>query len=221
MSVCYSVYHCVCLSVCLSTGGPNMTTYRPVQTCSFGEQPPAPAPLLPTWGNPALVLTNPFYQYGIPQARPQPQPVWTCSLCSPYIYEQAGGWPSTQMPSCLYVTTRVLSCSRYITHTRRCFVDPLWFTLWSGDQGFTLNIVTDGKLNGSPKISPATMSVLGSISIVLAFGRKPSESNVFVHMMLFLAERNIEIFETLFQFWDYQETWYLLCYIQCQSSFSR
>ena len=45
----------------------------------------------------------------------------------------------------------------------------------------------------SPKISPATMSVLGSISIVLAFGRKLTESNVFVHVVVFLAARNIEI----------------------------
>ena len=56
-----------------------------------------------------------------------------------------------------------------------------------GDQGFTLNIVTDGKLNVLPKISPVTMSVLGSVSIVLSFGSKLTESNVFVHVMVFSA----------------------------------
>ena len=54
------------------------------------------------------------------------RPVQTCSLCSPYIYRQAGGWPSTERPSCigsfnifgfLYVVCQVvrfLSCILFL-----------------------------------------------------------------------------------------------------------
>ena len=31
-----------------------------------------------------------------PEPAPSTQPVQFCSICSPYIYRQVGGWPSTE-----------------------------------------------------------------------------------------------------------------------------
>ena len=51
---------------------------RPVQTCSLGTNL-----LLPALHPPSLK---------------------TCSLCNPYIYQKAGGWPLTERSSCLRST---------------------------------------------------------------------------------------------------------------------
>ena len=60
---------------------PHVTTQEPLQTCSLGI---------------------PLHPHGDSLSSSQaPRPVPTCSLCSPYIYRQAGGWPSTERPSCV------------------------------------------------------------------------------------------------------------------------
>ena len=46
-------------------------------------------------GNPALAHSAP------------PGLVQTCSLWSPYFYRQAGGWPSTERPSCYHPPTKL------------------------------------------------------------------------------------------------------------------
>ena len=97
-----------CLSVCsvgVGEGVPNVTTTRDgigqsqvtweltspsKKTCSnlFIWEPLSPGPVPYPCGT---VLASPY---------PSPDLFKIWSLCSPYIYRQAGGWPSTERPSC-------------------------------------------------------------------------------------------------------------------------
>ena len=81
------------VSVCLAMCSYVTTT----QTCSnlFTWRSPILSPfVLPTSGPPCP-------QVSPPHGDASPRPVQTCSLCSPYIYRQAGSWPSTT--KCLLV----------------------------------------------------------------------------------------------------------------------
>ena len=76
---------------------PHMRTRRPVQVCPLGDSP---------------------------TSRPT-RPVQTCPLLSPYIYRQAGGWPSTECPSCLKCRCSSMHCSNPNWRWEICFTTDI------------------------------------------------------------------------------------------------
>ena len=105
MSLCFqSLCFQSCLSVSLSSGGPHVTTHRPVQTCSLPQPHPPDLFKRVHWGIFSVVhlgtppvplpdLLKLAYSVTVSQ---------TCSDHRPYIYWQASGSFSTE------ITKRIL-----------------------------------------------------------------------------------------------------------------
>ena len=88
----------VCKFLC--SGGPHVFTLIHLRTPPPKSQPCPPTHIgTPSSSSRPVPPTGPVQTLGVLT----PRPIQNCSLCSSYIYQQAGSWPLTERPSCSWL----------------------------------------------------------------------------------------------------------------------